>query len=276
MSRSPRIDEGLDALVQSVLDGTADESNRRRLEARLADDEALRAHFDKMSRTFEALEAIETTAAPADIRQTIRREIEAVAGETPQRPVRRARRGRSWSPRWLGARQLLTAGAAAAAVALVMVMIPRGEGPSGPSAENSVGSLLPLDASGPVADRWTWSESWGQADASLLSREDGWNLRVDVNTAQDAIVTIELDPTAWEITGLNSEQPLPTEARTIPGRFELSTGPRNSVVVGIRPVPGTAAEPIFRVRVSTLDGSRTEELTGGATGETENDTNFSD
>lgn len=276
MSRSSQIDEGLDALVQSVLDGTADDSTRRRLEARMVEDAELRAHFEKMSRTFEALESLEAAQVPADIRETIRREIETVAEDTPERSVRRARRRRSWSPRWLGARQLLTAGAAAAAVALVMVMIPRGEDTGGPAAENSVGSLLPLDSPGPVVDRWTWSESWGQADVTLSSQNDGWNLGVDLRTAEDAIVTIELDPSAWEITGMSSEQPLPAEPRAIPGRYELSTGPRNAVVVGIRPIAGSAAEPSFRVRVSTLDGSRTEELTASRKEDIENDTNFPD
>lgn len=241
----------------------------------MAEDEVLRAHFQKMRQAFEAPRTREPVEAPADIRETIHREIEAVAEVTPEHPVRRPRRGRNWSPQRLGARQLLTA-AAVAAVALVVVMIPRGEEPNEASPENAVGSLLPLDATGPVADRWIWTEPWGQTEAALLSREGGWDLRVDVRSNRDAIVTIEFNPVAWEITGLDSELPLPAEPRAISGRYELSTGPRNGVVVGIRPIEVSGAEAVFRVRVSTLDGSRTGELTGAPIGEIEKNTTFPD
>lgn len=267
MMGSSHIDEGLDATMQRVLDGEADERTRAELEARLAEDEQLRAYFERLRETFDALGSLQTSHPPEEIREQLLEEIRGPqVGST--RPLGRRGTPRSrWRPWRPGARELLAFGAGAAAAALIAMAIPLSSWMGEPSENGSSATLLSRQTGPEVLDRSAWSASWGEGEVMLTEEAGVPAISVVHRGSVDATVTVEFDGALWEpvgIAGMIEGARLGTT-----GRVVLRVGPRSRASVEFRALGNRATAPAFAIRVRTENGSAETRLVGPTP-----DTNF--
>ncbi len=272
MSHLPPIDEGLDAIAQSVLDGTADASTIERFHARVAEDDNLRSHFESLRNTFAALDSLDRAESPAEIHRAV---MEQVAIGRPPSPVRVANSER-WRPRLGRAREWFAFAAGAAAVALLSVMIPSLSNRTEPSLNDAMGTLLlaNFDRSATESQAWSWSESWGSGEAVMREESHRTVVSIHFQGTEPTTIALGFDPERFELAEFGAADAVSSARIDRPGALELVLGQQNHVAVVFTPRGSPSGSPDIEIGVLTSRGDVRTRLGSGSSENLSPGTNF--
>jgi hypothetical protein len=190
---------------------------------------------------------------------------------SPAEATTRRRRNR----RPVGSREVLAFFAGAAAVALFAILSPDSLSRRGPSPAETVGSIG-LAAQDEVVDRWSWSEAWGEGEATLSSQSGEVVLRLQCAGPKPASFTVHFDATQWEASQFAGFGSARFERAPEPGRVDVTTDRGDVAELGFRPLGPSPAPPWIEIQVRTPGGGAGGRLDASRTGESDSRTNFRD